>query len=305
MPPGRRQRSAFSNVPCVPSASTATSAPPPVSRLISATHVDLGEVEHDVGAHPLGHREPDRVAVDADDERRAHQLGAGRRAQPDRTLGEDDDRVADLDAARFGAAEAGRRDVGEEDDLLVGHAVRDRREVGLGRRDEEVLGLRAVDRVAEAPAAEGLEALAVTALAEVARQAGATLAARRDRADEDALADLVAGDAGAELFDDADRLVADDQARSDRVLALQDVDVGAADRRRGDADDGLADAGAGLRDRLDTDVARSVEDGRAHRVGVEDRRAAGFGERHGGPPYRSVGGGTGRASSGQPAAYRR
>ena len=142
--------------------------------------IDLGEVERDVGAHALGHREPDRVAVDADDERCAHQLGAGRRAQADRALGEDDDRVADPDAARFGSAEAGRGDVGQQHDLLVGHAIGDLCQVGLGRRDEDVLGLRPVDGVAEAPAAHGLVALAVAALAEVAGQAGAALAARRD-----------------------------------------------------------------------------------------------------------------------------
>ena len=101
---------------------------------------------------------------------------------------------------------------------------------------EEVFGLGAVDRVAEAPATDGLEAVAMAALAEVAGQAGAALAAGGDRADEDALADLVAGDAGAELVDHADRLVADDQAGPDRVLALEDVDVGSADGRRRDAD---------------------------------------------------------------------
>ena len=97
---------------------------------------------------------------------------------------------------------------------------------------EQVLGLRAVDGVAEAPAADGLVAGAVAALREVAGQAGVALAARRDGADEDALADLVAGHAGAELLDDADRLVADDQPGPDRVLALDDVEVGAADRRQ-------------------------------------------------------------------------
>ena len=87
--------------------------------------LDLGDdvlaavVEHDVGAHPPRHRQPRVVAVDADDQRRAHQLGARGRAQADRTLGEHDDRVADPDAARLGAAEAGRRDVGKQDDLLV------------------------------------------------------------------------------------------------------------------------------------------------------------------------------------------
>ena len=88
------------------------------------------------------------------------------------------------------------------------------REVRLRRRDEQVLGLGAVDRVAEAPATDGLVAVAVTALAEIAGQAGAALAARRDRADEDALADLVAGDARRRApRSTPDRLVADDQAR--------------------------------------------------------------------------------------------
>ena len=88
-------RSAFSKVSCVPSASMATSAPPPVRRLISATTSTFAVVEHDVGAHPPRHREPVVVAVDADDQRGAHQLRAGRGAQADRALREDHDRVAD------------------------------------------------------------------------------------------------------------------------------------------------------------------------------------------------------------------
>ena len=39
-----------------------------------------------------------------------------------------------------------------------------------------------------------------------------------------------------ELLDHADRLVADREAARDRVLALQDMDVGPADRRRRDLD---------------------------------------------------------------------
>ena len=95
MPPGRRQRRAFSNVPCVPERLDGHVRPAAGQSLDLGDHVDLGEVEHDVGAHALGHREADRVAVDADDERRAHQLRAGGRAQADRALREDDDRVAD------------------------------------------------------------------------------------------------------------------------------------------------------------------------------------------------------------------
>ena len=306
MPPGRRQRSAFSKVPWVPRASTVTSAPPPVSRLTSATTSTWVKSSATSAPMRLRHREADRVAVDADDERGAHQLRAGRGAQADRALGEDDDRVADLDAAGLRPAEAGRGDVGEQHDLLVGHAVGDVREVGLGRRDEQVLGLRAVDGVAEAPAADGLVAVAVAALAEVAGQAGSALAARRDRADEHALADLVAGHAGAELVDDAHRLVADDQARPDRVFALEDVDVGAADRRRRDADDGFAGAGVAGAGRPRRGCRRAVEDGRAHRAGIQMRRSARFGEGHSGPPFRIVGarGGSRRCAPGRPPPCR-
>ena len=102
-------------------------------------------------------------------ERGAHQLRAGRGAQPDRSLREHDDRVADLTLAGLGAAEAGRGDVGEQHDLLVGQLIRDLGEVGLRVRHQQVLGLRAVDGVAEAPAADRLVAVAVAALAEACR----------------------------------------------------------------------------------------------------------------------------------------
>src|SRR5205085_914946 len=72
-------------------------------------------------------------------------------------------------------------------------------------------------------------------------QAIETLAARRDRADDHALTELVeALEADAELLDRADRLMAEHQARSHRVLAADDVDVGAADGRRRDLDDRLS-----------------------------------------------------------------
>ena len=97
--------------------------------------------------------------------------------------------------------------------------------------------------------------------------------------------------------------MADDQSRPDRVFALEDVDVCAADRRRGDADDGFADAGTRLGDRLDADVAGAVEHGRAHHRGLQRGWSAGFGECHGGPLFWVTLGGTGRAPCGQPAAH--
>ena len=80
-----------------------------------------------------------------------------------------------------------------------------------------------------------------------AAEARVAVAARRDGAGDDALALAVALHGATELLDDADRFVANGQARRDRILALQDVDVGAADRRGGDADERVERADIGHR----------------------------------------------------------
>jgi hypothetical protein len=104
------------------------------------------------------------------------------------------------------------------------------------------------------------------ALGGLADEAGVALSAGRDRADEDAVTDLVADHSGPELVDDADGLVADDKSRSDRILALEDVDVRATDGRQRDADDGLTRAWARARHLLDPDVTGRMEDRRPHRA---------------------------------------
>jgi hypothetical protein len=91
------------------------------------------------------------------------------------------------------------------------------------------------------------------------------LAARRDCPDQHAVAHGVARDARAELFDDADRLVADHQSRADGVLAAQDVEVGSADRGQRDANDRVADARPRAFHLLHTEIVRAVKHGRAHR----------------------------------------
>jgi hypothetical protein len=55
-------------------------------------------------------------------------------------------------------------DVGAKDHLLVAQLRGDLREVRLRRRNEQIFRLRAVDRVAEAPAADRRVALAAAAL---------------------------------------------------------------------------------------------------------------------------------------------
>src|SRR5581483_494008 len=80
----------------------------------------------------------------------------------------------------------------------------------------------------------------------MSRQTGMALTAGSDGPHKHAITDFIAGDAGAEFFDHAHRLVADDEARINRVLAAHDMQISAADRRQRHANHRLASAGAGL-----------------------------------------------------------
>ena len=85
------------------------------------------------------------------------------------------------------------------------------------------------------------------------------MATRRDGAGDDALSLAIARHRRAQLLDDSYRIMADRQAFSDRVLALQDVNVGSANRRRGDSQQGVerTDFGNGLL--VQNDAARLDE----------------------------------------------
>ena len=129
---------------------------------------------------------------------------------------------------------AGREDVGQHQDLLVAHpdGARVGGRVGEGNADQ--LGLGAVDRVPEDPAAAA-EALPVGALAAVP-----AAAAGGDAGHEDAVADPHALHAGPDGLDGADGFMAEDPAVDDGgYVALEDVEVGAADGGRVYAHDGV------------------------------------------------------------------
>ena len=141
-------------------------------------------VDGDVGAELLGRLEPAVGQVDGDDVARAEQPGAHDRRQADRAGADDGDDVAGLDrAVEHADLVAGGQDVGEHQQLLVGDAGGRRVGRGVGERHPDVLGLGAVDLVAEDPAAAA-EALAVAALA-----AEAARAARGDARHEHPVAD--------------------------------------------------------------------------------------------------------------------
>ena len=159
-----------------------------------------------------------------------------RGAESDRTLGEDGHRVADLDLATLSARDARRCDVGDHQDLFVRQLIGNSGEVRACVRNQQVLRPCTVDGIAEAPPAKRPAALRASVI-----QAIEALTARRDSADDDAVPDgEFILEAFAERLDDANRFVAEDQTRPDRVFAFHDVHVRAADRRDGDADDRFA-----------------------------------------------------------------
>ena len=190
-------------------------------------------VHRDIRAELLRRLQPGVSQVDRDDVARAEQAGAHDRGQADGAGADDRDHVTRLHLAVEDAdLVAGRQDVGQHQDVLVGGAVRHRVGGGVGERHPDVLGLGAVDLVAEDPAAAA-EALPVAALAaEPAR------AARGDAGDEHAVADLDRLHAGADRLDGPDRFVAEDPpVGHGRNVALEDVQIRAADRRGVDAHD--------------------------------------------------------------------
>src|SRR4051794_21126288 len=87
-----------------------------------------------------------------------------------------------------------------------------------------------------------------------------TLTARRDGTDDDTLADgIELAETGAQFFDDANRLVPENQAGPHRVLTPDDVDVRPADGGKCDPDHSLAGTGHRTWDLLDGDAILGVK----------------------------------------------
>ena len=78
--------------------------------------------------------------------------------------------IADPHVSALGRRESSRHDVRAQHDILVGELVGDLCEIRLRVRNEHVLGLATVDRVAESPAPDRFVAVAtVVALRRVPR----------------------------------------------------------------------------------------------------------------------------------------
>ena len=131
-------------------------------------------------------------------------------------------------AVEHAAFEAGGQDVAQHHQRLLVGARGNRIEAGVGVGDADIFGLGAVDLVAQDPAAG--RAMGVHPPAAIL-----AFAAGGDAGDEDAVAGLERGHAGADLVDHAHAFMAQDAAgRAGRHIALEDVQIGAADRGLGD-----------------------------------------------------------------------
>ncbi|MCY1529273.1 hypothetical protein D9M68_644070 [compost metagenome] len=223
--------------------------------------IAVAEVQRDVGAQCPGNIQPVGVSVYGDDGRGSQEPGSGRGAQADRALGENRHDVADADIGVFRALEARGHDVRAHQHLFVRQAVGHRRQIGLRVRHEHVFRLGAVDLVAESPAGRGLVTMAAAKphrreVAAVLRcdavLGGIRVEVGADRPGDDPLPLLVVCYRAAKFFDDANGLMADSQPGRHRIFAFEDMDIGAADRRRGDAYQGIV--GTNVRNRLVDDV---------------------------------------------------
>ena len=235
-----------------------------VGELHHRRHRILRAVVHGhVGAEPARGLEPAVGEVDRDDVPGREQLRRQDRGQPDRARADDGDDVArPRHAVEDSDLEGRRQDVREEQHLLVREPVGDLVHRVVGERNARVLGLQAVDQMAEDPAAAA-QALAVAGLLAVP-----AAPARADAREEHAVAGGERADSATDLLDGADRLVAEHRARETRGhVALEDVQVGAADRRGVDADDRVARIGdRGIVDGVPAPFSGAVVDEGLHRV---------------------------------------
>ena len=203
------------------------------------------------------------------------------REQSHRPAAPDRDRVTWLDLAIFGRHPARGQDVGHEQHLFVLDAVvGDRERADVGVRHADVLGLPAriaagQVRVAEdargglavglAPGVLLVGGIAVVAARILLLAAMVALPARDRKRHDHALACLERA-RRADLDHLAHEFVAEHVARLHRRnVAVVEVQVGAADRRRSDPDDGVARVeDLGIVDGFAADVVLAVPGDRFH-----------------------------------------
>ena len=240
--------------------------------------VDLREIDR-LGAAGLGHGEALGHLVDRDHPAGAHHQGRADGELADRPAAPDRDGIAVLDLGVLGGHVAGREDVGEEERLLVRDAVRDLDRSDVGHRHAQILGLAAAvaaEHVAEAEEAGrrvthrldrhlgiGVGPVAAENMPRWQNQHWPQLIVKGTTTRSPILRLVTSG---AKLDHLAHVLMAQDVAALHRrLIAVEQMQVGAADRAGGDLDDrvaGVLDLRIG--NGVDADVALPVPAQCAH-----------------------------------------
>jgi hypothetical protein len=249
-PPGRTTLVQMSKVSGVPTACVG-------QRRDLLLSVGSGWIDRHVGAEAERVLAPRLSGFQRDDAGRAGQRSGLDRGQADRSRADDYDHVARLDPAVLDShLVAGRQDIGQEQHLFVGHAVGHLVHARFRERHPRVLGLSAVDQVAEDPS----DAAGRLAVARHRALAVGTPPAGCDRRDEHPVALSEAGHRRAHRCDGADRLVAEDAAVGDSGhISFEDVQVSAADRGGVHLDDDVGGLGrTRVRDGVPGLLARAV-----------------------------------------------
>src|SRR5437870_4131051 len=165
--------------------------------------------------------------VDDKRPRRSEDLRAHRRHQAHRSGAYDRDDVARLDLRALGPEKARGEYVADEDRLLILHSLRDQLHGVVGVGDDDVLGLTTTQSAEVLTVAERAF---VDALVEPALAAQSAVPARGEEAGDDPVARLEAIDLAPDLFHDPDELMAEHRAGVHGSVAVENVEVGAADR---------------------------------------------------------------------------
>ena len=219
---------------------------------------------------------PDEIIV------RENELITPEAAQRIEARPDDGDGLPRPDLRDAGRVDPGGEHVAEEQRALVLEVLGQREQVHVGVGHAQELGLRPAEPAAEDPGAEGAEVLAELGLAgaaEPARPAG-----DRER-DCDPVPHRDAAYARPHGLDHTDGLVPDLLARRERGLAVQEVQVRAADRRQAHPHDRVVRLPQdGLGNLGDDDPPHALEDDRAHRTSLGPT-----GYRGGGSSRNSVG----------------
>ena len=192
----------------------------------------VGAVDGRRGAEALGHLKPIVVEIDHDDLGRRVELGGEEGCEPDRARADDRHGAARRNlAVEHAALEAGRQDVAEHDQRFFVGAVGNGIEAGVrvGMRTNSAWVPSIVLPRIQPPVVQ-CEYICLRQYSHLPQALTQEIRTRSPA--------LNAVTADSNLVDDADALVSENAAGlARRDVALEDVQVGAADRRFGDLDD--------------------------------------------------------------------